>query len=275
MLTTCLDPGDDELYNSLIGRRKLLNKLIREIESRQKNEPEGRLRISHYKGNAQYYHVMNDHQPLGHYIKKSDTDLVRSLAQKSYNSSMIRELSRAYSFVNHSIRQYERHSLKYLRELRNAGGADRRSLISPYFVTDDEYVSSWLSEKYESLPFPEQYPEYTTIQCERVRSKSEILIANAFHMAAVPYKYEAPFTLGERTVYPDFRVLNVRTRTEYVWEHFGMMDNPEYQEDALRKITAYEEHQVFPGTQLIMTFETQRQPLNTRIVNHLIRQYLQ
>ncbi|MFQ6929598.1 MAG: hypothetical protein ACLRR3_00115 [Eubacterium sp.] len=33
---------------------------------------------------------------------------------------------------------------------------------------------------------------------------------------------------GYGTVKPDFTVLNKRTRHEYVWEHFGMMDDSIY-----------------------------------------------
>ena len=57
----------------------------------------------------------------------------------------------------------------------------------------------------------------------RVRSKSELIIANLLEQYDVPYKYEMPLSLDENgIVRPDFIALNVRLRSEYVWEHLGM-----------------------------------------------------
>lgn len=44
---------------------------------------------------------------------------------------------------------------------------------------------------------------------------------------------------GYGTVKPDFTVLNKRTRQEYVWEHFGMMDDSIYVKNAIKKIEQY------------------------------------
>ena len=91
----------------------------------------------------------------------------------------------------------------------------------------------------------------------------------------IPYKYERPLvlrTIGK--VHPDFTVLNVRTREEFVWEHFGMMDDPGYCERNLGKIVAYEKDGFFPGKNFIMTFETKEHPLNTKIIDKLVENFL-
>ena len=71
---------------------------------------------------------------------------------------------------------------------------------------------------------------------ERVRSKSEILIANSLNEMNIQYRYEYPIRISNTTFYPDFYILNLRRRKEYIWEHFGRMDDIEYARNAIRKI---------------------------------------
>lgn len=109
---------------------------------------------------------------------------------------------------------------------------------------------------------------------ERVRSKSEILIANALTKHNIPYRYEAPIYLnGYGTVYPDFTILNIRLRKELFWEHLGMMDDASYVEKALEKIDTYQKNNIFPGEKLILTHESAYRPLNTRIIDRMIECY--
>ena len=74
-------------------------------------------------------------------------------------------------------------------------------------------------------------------------------------------------------IYPDFTVLNVKKRKEYYWEHFGMMDDPSYAEKVLQKLSTYEQNGIFPGEQLIITFETRKNPLNQKQISNLIEHY--
>lgn len=51
------------------------------------------------------------------------------------------------------------------------------------------------------------------------------------------------------------------------------MDNPDYVEKAIYRINAYLKNGYVIGETLILTFETEAQPLNTREVERLIRHY--
>ena len=78
--------------------------------------------------------------------------------------------------------------------------------------------------------------EILTEKGESVKSKSEKIIADKLNMMNIPYCYEVPLYLkGYGYVKPDFKVLNVATRKEYYWEHYGMMDNKDYIIKALKK----------------------------------------
>ena len=108
-----------------------------------------------------------------------------------------------------------------------------------------------------------------------MRSKSEKILADYFFHNGIPYKYECPLPLrGFGTVHPDFTFLSRRTRQEIYWEHDGRMDDPVYAQNAVRKIQAYEENDIYPGERLILTFETERNVLDTRMVGKLAERYL-
>ena len=142
--------------------------------------------------------------------------------------------------------------------------------------TDGEYIRKWQEEIYQGKEFYEDTPELYTLQGERVRSKSELIIADMLSKEGVPYRYEYPLYLrGVGRIYPDFTVLNIKKREEVFWEHFGMMDDPTYAEAAVKKIATYEQNGIFPGENLILTYETRKNPINQKVVMSLIEHYLQ
>ena len=151
----------------------------------------------------------------------------------------------------------------------------RQSLVLPAIETDKGFVERWNAVSYQGKGFPEDYPEHLTDRGERVRSKSEVIIANLLLKEDIPYRYEYPIRLrGIGRVYPDFTVLNVRIRKEFRWEHLGMMDDPDYANKAVRKIRDYQQNGMFPGDSLIITSETRTNPINLRDLKRVIDFYL-
>lgn len=57
----------------------------------------------------------------------------------------------------------------------------------------------------------------------------------------------------------------------YYWEHFGMMDNPDYTKDYLWKMQFYINHGIIPNINLITTYETKDFPLTADEVEHWIQ----
>ena len=52
------------------------------------------------------------------------------------------------------------------------------------------------------------------------------------------------------------------------------MDDLQYAEKTIQKIHSYEENNIFPGEKLILTFETAKSPLDTRLAEKLAEKYL-
>ena len=103
-----------------------------------------------------------------------------------------------------------------------------------------------------------------------MRSKSELLIASILKRKGVLFKYECPCRLGNNCVYPDFTLLDVRQRAEVYWEHFGMVDDPEYAAKALRKIARYCAEGIDPSCRLIVTMEAHDMPFDATLISKII-----
>jgi len=108
----------------------------------------------------------------------------------------------------------------------------------------------------------------------RVRSKSEAIIADALSRAGVPFRYEYPTSVkGWGTLYPDFTCLDKHSREEIIWEHFGLMGNPDYAENAIQKIAHYAASGYILGKNLVATFEIGTTPLSTKQVQTCIKAF--
>nr|WP_283793533.1 RecQ family ATP-dependent DNA helicase [Bacillus sp. LS15-K4] len=93
---------------------------------------------------------------------------------------------------------------------------------------------------------------YTTEKGDKVRSKSEVIIANTLYNKNVPYEYEeALLAPNRKRISPDFTIkLNEKT---YFLEHIGMLNNEQYSERWLEKRKLYDE---FYKENLLITYES-------------------
>ncbi len=148
-----------------------------------------------------------------------------------------------------------------------------RELLEGYIVSCSEGQATWRKASYEKNP---KYPEdliHQSCSGNFVRSKSECLIDTMLYMKQIPFRYECELQLGEATVYPDFTILHPRTGKIYYWEHFGMMDKPEYAQKAFSKQKLYASHGIVPTRQLIVTYETSEKPLASNEIEQIIEKY--
>ncbi|MDY5985807.1 MAG: hypothetical protein SPJ81_02435 [Lachnoclostridium sp.] len=258
------------LKHMLLQEQKYLENIVEKAKEGLATAPDGHLRISKDKNKIRYYHCTEDNS--GIYIPKSDKYLPQELAQKSYNLSVVKKAESRLKQIKKIMRDY---SDDEIEELFTSMHADRQALITPVEPTWKQLVDEWNVEKYQGKEFQEGLPLILTERGERVRSKSEKIMADYFFRNKIEYKYECPLYLkGYGTVYPDFTFLSQKTGGEIYWEHDGRMDDPIYARNAVKKIEAYENNNIFPGEKLILTFETESTILNTKTIEKLVNKYL-
>ena len=136
-------------------------------------------------------------------------------------------------------------------------------------------MKEWESEIFSPMPFEEDASEIYTKKGERVRSKTERMIANTLYEHGIPYKYECPIIRNGKVISrPDFTVLNVRRRKQYYWEHFGMMDDMNYANGFVKKLATYAKNDIYLGENLISSYETSSITINEKDVETIIEKYL-
>lgn len=85
-------------------------------------------------------------------------------------------------------------------------------MLTPIEATWNQLLMEWYKEEYLGK---EGMPVILTEKGERVRSKSEKILADYFYRKNILYKYEKPLYLkGYGTVYPDFTFLSRKAGEE-------------------------------------------------------------
>lgn len=274
----------DEILPLVKNRLIKMRLLLQQKQSELSNVPKGKLRIIKNHGTEQYYHITEKGNRNGKYIPKKNIQLVKSLLQQEYNKKLIAELATQIESMENFCSSYNPQKLQSLYEHIPQ---NRRKMIQSAHLTMEEYVKDWQSVTYNSLPFDDALPEHYVSNGQRVRSKSEILIAEVLIRENIPFRYEYPVKVKLNTaaanveglgntihVHPDFYCLNIRTGKEYIWEHFGMMDDADYASKAIAKLNNYALNGWHHGQNLIATFETHQMTLNSKVVSSFIDVYL-
>ena len=268
--------------------RKRLSDLKAALEKKQKElkeVPEGHLRIAQTSHRPQYYHYVDPKDFKGVFIPRTNDEFARKLAQKDYDLKVVKLLENEIHAITRCLRQLCRggrlptknpYTATKLGDLYAKMCPARQHLVTPITLTEAQYTQQWLSVTWQGRPFTQNTPVHTTTSGVQVRSKSEVLIADSLTRNNIPFRYEYPLHLrrpsGESTTfYPDFTCLNAKTRTEFYWEHFGLMDDPAYANNAAGKLRLYAENGILAGRNLIITIETQNEPLTTRLVEKMIK----
>ena len=243
----------EKLRTMLLKEEERLEKFLNETTERLHDAPSGNLRLSGCGKTYQYYLTMPGDKKRGTYIPKAETRLIRRLAQKSYDEKISKLAAKRLAQIRKITKDYEDDEIEkiYLKE-----HAARKALIVPVEPSWDQKLENWISEDYRRKEFQDGTPVIMTEKGERVRSKSEKIMADYFYRSGIPYHYEKPLYLT------GFGIVH------------GRMDDPAYAHNAVKKIQAYEENDIYPGERLILTFETAKNVLDMRHVKKLAEKYL-
>lgn len=264
-----------ELQEYLVERKEYLEKLLsRTIKQTEKISTEliGTIRVQKKGKKYQYYLRQSTTDSNGVYLNRSYDKQVKQFVQKQYNSDIIKAATQELNYLTQYIKNFPPTQLDQVYAKLSIG---KKELVTPINVTDEEYIKNWESIEYEGRHFSEDAPEFYTAKGERVRSKSEVIIANLLNKYDIPYRYEYPMVIDDiGTIYPDFTALNVRKRKEVIIEHFGLLDDPGYLKNALKKLTGYELEGYYNGENLLITYELSKLPLNISMVEKQIKRML-
>jgi hypothetical protein len=114
-----------------------------------------------------------------------------------------------------------------------------------------------------------------------VRSKSELIIAEALSNAGIAFEYEKPLSLGGSVRYPDFTIEDEISGRTVFWEHLGMLEREDYRRSWEKKLAWYRAQGVSPAAEgvgangiLVTTTESTTAGFDLSTVQSVIRKYL-
>lgn len=192
--------------------------------------------------------------------------LLKALARKEFLKCKIKEINESKKEINN----WKKDGYKCKDINAMAMVKEKYPEIDPSYFLGIEGDGIWDGTAQSQNP---HYEENLSIMSDKgvmMRSKSERIIAARLDYYEIPYAYEAPLKLRNGdTIYPDFTIINPVTKEKIYWEHFGMMDEKGYQENAFKKIKKLIENGIIPGENLIMTFETSK-GINIKDINEKI-----
>jgi hypothetical protein len=272
--------ASEELYEWICKRADALKKVIdqkeKDLAKYPADLPPGKIKASSDGKNhtrEQFYWRKDAGEKTGTYLRKTPENkkVIKMMIQREYDQKLLKEAKEEYKYLLGGRRFG---IMDCFRKAYDSMGSVKQKWVSPALISEEKYEEEWRSQSYFDPQYKTENKIYKTRQGEEVRSKSELIIANALFERKIPYRYECPLKdSGRIWAVPDFTVLNVRERKEYYWEHFGLMGDPEYARNALKKIQSYEKHHMFPGSEVIYTFESSEVQIDVESIEDIIVKY--
>lgn len=259
----------NDLIKTINTRLEQLQRAIKLAEKEENTFPDGRLRVSKNLRQTRYYKMTDSEDKTGEYLHKSDHVIIKKLAQKGYNKSFLKIACEEQKMLKSFLLKYKCSP----EDIYNNLIPERKNLVTPYILNDDLIAKEWQSKTFKQNPYKPENKIFDTRRGEKVRSKSEAFIADTLYEFGIPYRYEYPVKMvnGE-TRYPDFTLLKVKTREIIYLEHFGMMGDEDYRKDTMEKMDLYRASDIYPGKNLIFTYETEENPLDIKGMRKMLHE---
>ena len=207
-------------------------------------------------------------------VISKDSEMQMLLAKKALLKNEIDKLTQVRSVVLGALEKMDQ-----IQDMDSL-----RFMIANYPWLPDETVlkicsggslrRGWENEPYEQSDY---MPEHRTMMTSRgllVRSKSELLIAEALYRHGISFRYEQVLWIDGRTrLVPDFTIMKADGSIVY-WEHRGRMDLRDYAGRQLRKDELYASVGIVPWKNLIVTYDTEDGDIDLRVIESEIRNKL-
>jgi len=225
------------IMNQLNNYQKELKAITKELETL----PDGYL----VKRKTIYSHRVGKKE-IG-ITKKPET--IRMLCRKKYLLVRKKQLENNISLLSTA---HETINLEKPKELIEKLPQAYQNLPMDYFYHPK--IREWINQPQRKNPYPTSSEGYHSKNGMPLRSKSERTIANLLEEYGLPYHYDTALNFREKTIYPDFMIKNPHTNKLIIWEHFGALNQPGYEQSMNDKMDLYLAHG-YTSENLIYTFE--------------------
>ena len=242
--------------------KNFYEKLKRYHKNKERGFPEGNICFRYEHGAHRPY--LNKEGKLT-YLNKDNKRLISRLLEKRINERILKHIESNLKFLNKLTELYK--GIDYIlgdgviKEIEAKVGKGFK--VSDFLLLSNTAgLEKTNSSNTQSANFRQDKKIHKTPANIKVRSRAELVIATFLEMKGIEYIYEQTLRLPFRTVAPDFTIIRKSDGNKIIWEHFGMMDNPDYYESRMELLTEYHEAGWLPYENFIATFGEKDSPID-------------
>ncbi len=271
------------LKDHLLIKKSELSSEIIALEKFIKKQPIGKLNVQQKNGSFYYSKRIYDNQVISGgtnnrrkyeniYLPKDSKEALL-LAQGEYAKIRLKDAKHELNAVN-----------QYLNILENEPDAEHflqthpgiKELVTPSLKNSNKELEKWRVQDYYRNPYrPEGLKVPTVIPELKVRSKSEADIISRLIHFKVPFHYEEGFLVGGKWRFPDITCKAICSPyKKYYWEHLGGLSSFTYYDENIKRLKEFYSCGLIPWKNLIITTETDAEPLDINWVDEIIKYYL-
>lgn len=227
--------------------------------------PDGSLGFRQSSSSTEYVHLYKDKEHDNSYIRKGITKndhITNKLARKKYLQASIKMLEKEISLLENYL---SKHIEPTTQNILDTLPLKYQQLPEELYFPQKRAGKKWQNQPFEQNSKNLHEKVHITSKGLRVRSKSELIIAEKLDALGIPYRYEALIHYKNLTFSPDFTIY-LNGVLKY-WEHCGMMSDPEYRKYNTWKLDIYEEMGIVPWNNLIITYDTVDGAINSSVID--------
>lgn len=215
-------------------------------------------------GKERLFHITIEGGTRKRRVITNNDYMIRKLFRKKYLETELKLLSKNLKALRRLIDSYEDPDADNI--MYNMPDRYRR-LPDKFMISGiacSQNLRRWAEAPFEQSTYELQEKIHKTSRGLKVRTKSEVIIAEKLDMAEIPYRYEEMLYIESFSFAPDFTII-----TEdglWYWEHAGRMDKPSYLRRHKWKMDMYERAGIVPWKNLIVTYDDENGALDSRII---------
>jgi len=262
------------ILSNVIAERKAYQKMITAFQNELKSLPKGNVTRKLVRGHTYLYFTFITKDEKQKYIqkivKKEEMPLAEAVLRRKFVEKSLKILYANVKCMEKLEKEYiPFYFIEILEQL-----PFKLDNSHEMIVTKNDLINAWQKEEYEPCNYYKIKLIHFTTCGIKVRSKSEVIIANLLTANQVPFRYEAKVIIEDQVFYPDFTIMKPKDGEIIYWEHFGMINNKEYYKDKERKRDFYIQNGLIPWDNLIETYDYSDGTINIERIQSIIDAFI-
>lgn len=274
IVTSVCNRGESVVHKKELERiHSILLENKRDLENEMKTLPEGRLYCLK-KGERWFYYEILPKKGNRKKEKRrgitNDINKVFALVRKAYIGKALGRIEKNIGVLEMAIKHYSAYDEKTVMEQFLVKHPELSEGIYHGMQSDEAWADDY--ERQKNF-YKEQLVRVSTKGIP-MRSDGELYIASRLDHYGIPYRYEASVPHPDVSRIPDFTIRRPRDGKIIYWEHMGRTGDDDYMSGNELKRVEYENADIVPWDNLIITYNMKSGGFDARIIEAMIQGWL-